>query len=48
MAMNAGKAEVLALTEDNKPILDMHTQVTEERVCDGPLDNVTRYVWVHI
>lgn len=39
----AGAAEALALGQDGKPVLDMHTQVTEERVCEGPLDFVTRY-----
>ncbi len=39
----AGAAEPLALGQDGKPVLDMHTQVTEERVCEGPLDFVTRY-----
>ncbi|KAL3157301.1 hypothetical protein ABBQ38_001531 [Trebouxia sp. C0009 RCD-2024] len=35
-------AEGLALDQNMKPVLDMHTQVTEERVCEGPLDYVTR------
>lgn len=41
---SAGAAEPLALRQDGKPILDMHTQVTEERVCEGPLDFVARYL----
>lgn len=41
--MCTGAAEGLALDQNRKPVLDMHTQVTEERVCDGPLDYVTRY-----
>ncbi len=39
----AGAAEALALGQGGKPVMDMHTQVTEERVCEGPLDFVTRY-----
>ena len=42
----AGEAEALALDRNRKPVLDMHSQVTEERVCDGPLDYVTRCVCV--
>lgn len=37
-----GAAEPLALDQAMKPVLDMHCQVTEERVCAGPLDYVTR------
>lgn len=37
-----GAAEPLALDQAMKPVLDMHCQVTEERVCEGPLDYVTR------
>ena len=42
-----GAPEPLALGKHNKPVLDLHTQVTEERVCDGPLDYVTRSVQMH-
>lgn len=41
-ALLAGAAEPLALDQSRKPVLDMHCQVTEERVCEGPLDYVTR------
>lgn len=43
-APSTGAAEALALGQDGKPVLDMHTQVTEERVCEGPLDFVTRRI----
>lgn len=41
-APSTGAAEGLALDQNMKPVLDMHTQVTEERVCEGPQDYVTR------
>ena len=44
LKLGAGEAEALALDKNRKPVLDMHSQVTEERVCDGPLDYVTRCV----
>ncbi|DBB06070.1 TPA: hypothetical protein ACH3X3_009636 [Trebouxia sp. C0006] len=43
-APSTGAAEALALGQDGKPVMDMHTQVTEERVCEGLLDFVTRRV----
>lgn len=42
IALFTGAAEPLALDQAMKPVLDMHCQVTEERVCEGPLDYVTR------
>lgn len=41
-ALRTGKPEAVAKKSDGKPVMDLFTRCTEDRVCEGPKDYVLR------